>query len=243
MRANLSILFLILFAQQAASTPISMYIGTFAIDDYVGNGGGKNNLGMMIAGAQNFYLTAYDAITQYTGGSLTPYQSMDKRNTQVTASAFKSTASSYGARGYNDFVGYFGHGLNTGFYLGASSPPYGLVTASQLSLGSGYERFFLANACSIFNNPSGPISHWNSSFKGLKAMIGYKSLMYDNNLSWYLFNSFWNGWTFQNKSLLNAFFDANSDYGYKHLFPSKGLTPGCLSAQVPIGTDYATLFL
>ena len=30
---------------------------------------------------------------------------------------------------------------------------------------------------------------------------------------------------------IKAFFDANVNYGYKHLYPTKGLEPGCLSAQ------------
>ena len=41
------------------------------------------------------------------------------------------------------------------------------------------------------------------------------------------------------ESLLNAFFDAEANYGYKHLYPTKGLEPGCLSAQVTAGRiDY-----
>jgi hypothetical protein len=219
----------------AASTPPSMYIGTFAIDNYSNNGGGMGNLGQQVASALNMFWAAQEIIPGYTGHSLSPYHNTDKRNTDVTAAAFRSTSVGYSDREYSDFVGYFGHGLNTGFYLGAGTP-YGLVTANMLSFGPGYNRFFFAMSCSIFNNPEGPAAHWSPAFKGLKAMLGFRSFMYDNNLQWDFWSDFWNGWSYQSKSLLNAFFDANADYGYKHLYPARGLEPGCLSAPVPVST-------
>jgi hypothetical protein len=70
-------------------------------------------------------------------------------------------------------------------------------------------------------------------------MLGFRSLMWDNYQSWALFNEFWLNWTYRERSLLNAFFDAEANYGYAHLFPSAGLEPGCLSAQAPVGRiDY-----
>jgi hypothetical protein len=64
-------------------------------------------------------------------------------------------------------------------------------------------------------------------------MLGFKSFVFDNNQSWDLYNNFWYNWTYGEQSLLNAFFNAEANYGYKHIYPSKGLEPGCLSAQVP----------
>jgi hypothetical protein len=120
-------------------------------------------------------------------------------------------------------------------FLGAGAS-YGAVGPSNLSLGVGYTRWFMAHGCSIFKTPTAPADAWQTSFRGLKAMLSFKSLIFDNNLSWDLFNDFWLNWTFREKSLSNSFFDAEANYGYKHLYPTKGLEPGCLSAQVIAGS-------
>jgi hypothetical protein len=217
--------------------PVTMDIGTFAIDDYSGNGGGMLNLGYMVGSAQNFFWAAnanvpgYSATVPAGTGSAAPTFALDVRNTQVTKSAITNPSSGYGSRGYNDFIFYAGHGVNGSLYLGASAG-YGNVLPAEMNLGSGYNRWFLANSCSLFNGGA-PATIWQPAFKGLKAMLAYKSFVFDNNLSWELYNNFWSSWTYGEKSLLTAFFDANVNYGYKHLYPSKGLEPGCLSAQVP----------
>jgi Family of unknown function (DUF6345) len=225
--------------------PISMDIGTFAIDNYAGNGGGGVNLSFQIAAGQNFfagantYVPSFSASTAAPGlGTSGPSFALDKRDTYVTKSAITSTSSSYGSREYCDFVFYGGHGLVGGLFLG-SGGSYGTVAANEFNLGMGYTRWFLANGCSLFNTVAAPATAYQTTFKGLKAMLSFKSVVYDNNLSWELYQEFWLNWTYRDKSLLNAFFDAQTNYGYKHLYPSKGLEPGCLSAQVAVGRiDY-----
>jgi hypothetical protein len=186
----------------------------------------------MVAMGQNFFWAAQDRIPAYTSGNLTPTLNVDMRDAAVTANALLNTSSSFGTREYCDFLLFNGHGLYESYFLGGY-PSYRYVNHNQLNLGVGYVRFFLANSCNSFMSAEGPAAHWAPAFKGLKAMLGFKSLMWDNSQSWNLFYDFWNGWTFQNKSLLNAFFDAEADYGYKHIYPTKGLEPGCLSAPVP----------
>ncbi|HKP94458.1 MAG TPA: DUF6345 domain-containing protein [Fibrobacteria bacterium] len=217
--------------------PISMDIGTFSIDDYSGNGGGIGNLGFMVGAAQNFFwaanaiLPGYSLLAAPGTGSASPTFALDARNTQVTMSAITNTSSGYGNREYCDFLFYGGHGLNSSFYLGAGAG-YGQVLPANIPLGTGYNRWLLTNSCSMFNGGT-PAIVWQPAFKGIKAMLGFKSFAFDNNLSWELFNEFWVNWTYREQSLLNSFFDAQANYGYKHLYPGKGLEPGCLSAEVP----------
>jgi hypothetical protein len=219
--------------------PSSMDVGAFAIDDYLGNGGGTTNLNYMIASGQNFYWAASFNVPGYSSsvaaagtGTSNPTLALDLRNNQVTKAAITNTSSGYGNREYCDFVYFGGHGMNGSMYLGASTPTYGQVLPNQFNFGAGYNRWLMTNSCSLFNGGA-PANTWQPAFKGLKAMLGFKSVVFDNNQSWDFYNNFWTGWTYGEKSLLNAFFDANVNYGYKHLYPSKGLEPGCLSAQVP----------
>lgn len=220
----------------AAAFPVSMDIGTFAIDNYSANGGGLPNLTYQIASGQNFFAGANANVPGYSqamaGGTGGPSLAMDKRDAQVSKAAMTSASSGYGNREYNDFLYYGGHGLIGGIYLG-SGAGYGSVSPSEFNLGLGYNRWFLANACVLFNTSPAPAAAWQSAFKGLKAMLSFRSAVFDNNQSWQLHNAFWSSWTWSEKSLLNAFFDAQSNYGYAHLYPSAGLEPGCLSAQVP----------
>jgi hypothetical protein len=228
----------------AFAYPISMDIGAFAIDDYISNGGGMGNLGQMVAGGQNFFWAAQADVPPYAGSNTSaPTLPVDVRNTAVTKAAIMNTSSAYGNREYADFLYFGGHGLSGGaMYLGASDPPYGQVIPSNLQLGVGYNRWFLANSCSLFNGGN-PATIWQPAFQGLKAMLGFKSFIFDNNLAWDLYNDFWLNWTSREKSLMNSFFDAEADYGYKYLYPTKGLEPGCLSAQYPGGAwDYCREF-
>lgn len=224
--------FLAFLPALACAYPVSMDIGTFTIDNYSGNGGGGADMSFQIAGGQNFYWAASLNVPGYSSGAgvNNPSIALDFRNPQVTKAALTSTSSSFGNREYNDFVYYGGHGLSGGFFLGFNSD-YGNVPASAMNLGVGYNRWMLANGCSLFKNGT-PATVWQPAFKGLKALLSFKSVIFDNNLSWDLYNEFWTNWTYREKSLLNSFFDAQVSYGYKHLYPTKGLEPGCLSAQV-----------
>lgn len=222
--------------------PNSMDIGTFAIDNYFGNGNGLPDLTYQIAGGQNFFAGANANIPGYSaslsGGTGGPNLALDKRDTQVSDAAIRSSSSSYGNREYCDFVYYGGHGLPGGIYLGGAVG-YGSVYSNEFNFGTGYNRWFLGNGCILFNTPSAPAVAWQSAFKGLKAMLSFRSVVFDNNLSWQLYNEFWLNWTWREKSLLNSFFDAQANYGYSHLYPAAGLDPGCLSAQAPAGRiDY-----
>ena len=223
--------------------PVSMDIGTFSIDDYTSNGGGMGNLSYMIAGSQNFFWAANSNIPGYSSsvaavgsGTNTPSLALDLRNTQVTKAAIINTGSGYGSREYCDFVYYGGHGFNSKMFLGNFSN-YGFVSASETNLGTGYTRWIFTNSCSLFNGGD-PATLWQPAFKGLKAMLGFRSFIFDNNLSWDLYNDFWTNWTYREKSLMNAFFDSEANYGYKHLYPAKGLETGCLSALTSTDFDY-----
>lgn len=233
---------LTILAAPLQAFPPSSDIGLMTIDNYAANGGGMSNLMYQIASGQNFFAGANANIPGYSsslsGGTSGPNLAMDKRDNQVDKNTVISTSSSFGNREYNDILFYGGHGIPAGVYLGASGG-YGPVTASEFNFGSGYNRWFISNACILFNTPSAPATAWQSAFKGLKAMLGFRSVVFDNNQSWELYNEFWLNWTWREKSLLNSFFDAQANYGYAHLYPSLGLEPGCLSAQVPAGRiDY-----
>lgn len=215
-----------------------MDIGAFAIDDYLGNGGGTTNLNYMIASGQNFYWAAsynvpgYSSATAPAGaGTNGPTFAVDLRNDQVTKAAITNSINGSKSREYCDFVYYGGHGMSGSIYLGASTPTYGQVFPDQFNFGLGYNRWLMTNSCNLFNVAE-PASTWRTAFQGLKAMLGFKSVVFDNNLSWDLYHHFWYYWTYGEKSLVMAFFEANTNYGYKHLYPTKGLEPGCLSAQV-----------
>jgi uncharacterized protein DUF6345 len=218
--------------------PVSLDIGVFAIDDYGSTGGGVFSLSYMIASGQNFFWAANSNAAGYSaGGTSIPSLALDLRNNQVSKSAITNPNSNYGSRGFCDALFYGGHGFNGKVFLGLNAG-YGEVSPSELNLGSGYNRWFFTNSCSLFNGGV-PATVWQPAFKGIKAMLGFKSFVFDNNLSYDLYNNFWSAWTYGEKSLLMAFFDANVNYGYKHLYPTKGLEPGCLSAQVPNGRiDY-----
>ena len=227
------------FPVLALGYPVSMDIGSFAIDDYTSNGGGAGNLSYMIAGGQNLYWAALSDVVAYAGTNTNhPTLALDLRNTAVTKAAIMNSGSNYGAREYCDFVYYGGHGVGgSSFFLGLNDG-YGQVFPADLNLGAGYNRWLLTSSCSLFNGGS-PATVWQPAFKGLKAMLGFKSFVFDNNLSWDLYNDFWLNWTSREKSLMSSFFDAEANYGYKHLYPNKGLEPGCLSAQSSApGTDY-----
>lgn len=225
--------------------PSTMDIGAFAIDNYSGNGSGAPNLSFQISSGQNLFAGANAVIPGYSlafaapgAGTSGPNLALDARDTQVSKAAITSTSSGYGNREYCDFLFYGGHGLVGGMFLGLNAG-YGNVAAGEMNLGVGYNRWLLANGCSLFNGATPPATVWQPAFKGLKALLSFKSLVYDNNLSWDLYHDFWTNWTYRDKSLLNSFFDAQTNYGYKHFYPSKGLEPGCLSAQVPAFTvDY-----
>lgn len=229
----------------AFSFPPSMDIGTFAIDNYAGNGGGMSNLMFQIASGQSVYSGAManvpDYVASLSGGTSGPRLALDRRDNQVTKAAITSKGAAWGDREYCDFVFYGGHGLSGGLYLGAGADYIG-ASPTDLGMGgngsTGYNRWFLAGSCLLFNQNS-PAATWSGAFKGLKAMLGFESAIFDNNMSAELYNEFWLNWTWRAKSLQIAFFDAQVNYGYAHLYPTAGLKPGCLSAQVPAGyLDY-----
>lgn len=227
------------------ATPSSMDIGLFAIDNYTGNGGGAADLTYMIASGQTFFwaananVPAYVASLPATSATSGPTLALDLRNPQVNNVAILSTSTAVGNREFCDFIFYGGHGLAGEIFLGAK-PGYRWIIPAYMNLGVGYNRWFMTNSCALFNGPGAPSPYWAPAFKGLKAMLGFKSVVFDNNLSWELYNDFWANWTSREKNLLDSFIDAQTNYGYKHLYPMKGLEPGCLSAQIPADkkTDY-----
>lgn len=219
--------------------PLTMDIGTYTIDNYLANGNGLSNLSYQIASGQNFVSAASANMPSYvsffSGGTRGPTQAVDLRDTQVTKSAITSTDTSLGSREYCDFVFYGGHGLAGGLYLGAD-PNYGPVLPSELRMGGngslGFNKWLFAGSCLLFN-VSSPAATWAPAFRGLRAMLAFKSAIFDNNQSGALYNDFWLNWTWKEMSLQLSFFTAELNYGYAHLYPMAGLEPGCLSAQPP----------
>jgi Family of unknown function (DUF6345) len=227
--------------------PTSVDVGTFTIENYSANGGGGTNLTYMNAAGANFFQatqTVLSGYSQYAGMKI-PTLVLNPHDTQVTRAAITSTYAGSGGREFCNFIYYGGHGQNGALFLGGppnSSGTYGTIPPSSLLFGwGGYNRWFLANSCSAFNTaPSAPAVAWKGAFRGLKAMLGFKSHVFDIDLSSQLYTDFWYNWTSREESLSRSFFDAESDYGYRNLFPTYGLEPGCLSAQVTNGitTDY-----
>ena len=152
--------------------PVTVDIGTFAIDDYLGNGsGGFLNLNNMIASGQNFWWGANANVNGYwaTGAgpsSLTPTINLDTRDKDVTWGAINDPTVARGSREFSDFIYYGGHGIDGALYLG-SKAGYGLVLPAKLNLGVGYNRWFIANSCSLFNGGD-PATTWQAAFKGLR---------------------------------------------------------------------------
>lgn len=224
--------------------PMSVDIGSYAIDNYDGNGDGMVNLNFMISGGANFWWGANANVNGYwaTGvgpASGTPTFALNVKNKEVNRASIMDTSSGPGGREFCDFLYYGGHGIRGSLFLG-DKIGYGKVFPVELHLGVGYTRWFIANSCNMFVHPE-PALIWQDAFKGLKAMLGFKSYVFDNNLSWELYNNFWTNWTYGEESLANAFFDAETNYGYAHLYPNKGLEPGCLSAEVlPGQADYCS---
>jgi len=227
------------------SHPASMDIGYFAIDKITGNGGVGFDLNWEVQGGSNFFTQAYSIIPNYcathplpSGSTSTPTLNVALANTAVTKAAITNSSSNSGNREYCDFVYYGGHGFPGGLYLGNAGKGYGNIFPADLKLGTGYTRFFVSKSCSFYKTATNPdntptqIVYWNQSFVGLKAMLGFKSLVFDNFLSANEYQDFWNYWTYSGYSLMDAFARAEGNYGYTQLGHS-GLEAGCLSAVRP----------
>jgi hypothetical protein len=237
----------ILSIGRVSAIPTSVDVGVFTIENYSANGGGGTNLSYMNAAGANFFLATelvLSGYSQYAGNKI-PTLVLNPHDDQVTRSAITSTYAGSGGREFCNFIYYGGHGQNGALFLGGppnSSGTYGTILPGSLNFGwGGWNRWFLSNSCSAFNTaPSSPAAAWNGAFKGLKAMLGFKSHAFDIDLSADLYADFWYNWTSREENLSRSFFDAESDYGYQNLFPSFGLEPGCLSAQVTngISKDY-----
>ena len=221
------------------SNPASMDIGYFAIDKITGNGGVGFDLNWEVQGGNNFFNQAYAIIPNYcatqpipSGSTSNPTLNVALANTAVTKAAITNSSSNSGNREYCDFVYYGGHGYPGGLYLGNAGSGYGGISPADLKLGTGYTRFFISKSCSFYNNSPDQTTYWNQSFQGLKAMLGFKSLVYDNFNSTNEYQNFWNNWTYSGYPLFTAFSFAEANWGYTQLGHT-GLEVGCLSAKRP----------
>lgn len=165
-----------------------MWIGTYAIDDYQGNGGGVN-LGESIAGADAFW----DAANAY---SSLAYRFTIRENEQVT----RLQLSNNPRREYADFVYFDGHGVNDAAYLGAD-PDYGFVDVTDMAHGTSYNRWVYYYACSMLeSHHTDPglgwiIDRWEPAFRGVQVVLGYGSGVWAVSYKDDIHNDFWDRWT------------------------------------------------
>lgn len=237
---------ILVFPLLTIANPPTMDIGTFSVDNYLGNASGNalaSNLDYENQSADNFFIKGRGMISFYQGFNSNPAGNtstatlhISKKDNLCTKAAITDLSSGSGHREYCDFLFFGGHGFPKGFFLGSNFTTYGKVYPIDLKLGKDYNRYMLINSCSIFNTAS-PLTDWSPAFAGLKALLGFKSLVTDNPANTYLYDAFWYYWT-QGGGLSDSFAEAQNNYGTSYVsFP--GIETGCISAKPITGTiDY-----
>jgi hypothetical protein len=142
MKKTIVLLISFLFVTTALSTPSYMYVGTYAINNYTGNGGGASDLNYAISTANAFWNAADN------------YSPLALRYLNLTdANVTYETVSNNGTREYLDFLYFYGHGNSTGLFLG-NATGYGMVGYPQLAFGTNYMRWVYSDACEfLISNP------------------------------------------------------------------------------------------
>ena len=227
----------------SAACPMNMRVGTYAIDHYsaTGDAGTGSDLSHQINMANQFTDRAFDIVAGYCATATTG-KTFFLNDAQVTKNHWKNladpaTTGTSEIRENTDFIFYAGHGTTTNprkLYLGANDATYGTVGSGDFTmggLGGKNNRWFIAHSCAAFPRPpiaTSPQQMWKGIFRGLRAMLGFESYIYDNWDGWGIAYHFWANWTWNNWSIWESFYNAEFYFGYKSLGGS-GLHPGCLS--------------
>ena len=164
------------------STPTWMWVGTYGIDDYAGNGGG-GNLSQSIAGANEF---------------------MDAAEVTFAAVSNNST------REMCDFIYFDGHGTKTTIFTGFNAG-YGFVTPANLNMGTSYNRWAYFYTC-LTLHWDGVFNEWTAGFSGVQTVLGFASLTWAVSYKENIHNQFWNDWVNNDVSMISAHFDACEDW-------------------------------
>jgi hypothetical protein len=235
----------------------NMRIGTYAINNYAGNGSSSSkNMYQEINLADYFFTRSQSILPGYGPCPVIPLRDFPTRtDAAVTKAHIIDGGSGAGKREVADFVYYGGHGIaaipsvTSGLFLGDGAGFGNVYPSSFSGTSSGpmgglssykHNRWFMTQACALFPRPphtSTPAAMWSPIFRGLKAMLGFESYVYDNSDGYALFGDFWNNWTWGGQSLFWAFYNAENNHGYSYIGGS-GLHPGCLSGRNSPAKDY-----
>jgi hypothetical protein len=186
------------------ATPTWMWIGTYAIDNYTGNGGGGSDLTQSINGANYFW----NAANAYS--TVTPYRYVTLTDAQVTHAA----ASNNTTREMCDFVYFEGHGNYYSVFLGNTTPTYGYIYPSDMHHGGSYNRWAYYYTCSTLYYRSDWPGYWSDAFNGLQVMLGFASWTWPISSKNDLHNEFWERWVENHDGMWYAHYEACADIMY-----------------------------
>jgi hypothetical protein len=244
-----------------SACPTAMRIGTYAINNYVGNGSSVVfNLNYQVDLANYFFANAQAILPGYSECSpaVTPVREFpavtDAGVTKAVVANNNALTAAHNTREWADFVFFAGHGTPAtegvspaALFLG-SGGIYGNVSRDDLKMGGlssiKHNRWLMVHSCAIFPHPptisTSPKDMWKKSFTGLRAMLGFESKIWDNSDGNNLFHAFWYNWTWGHMPLWDAFYNAELNYGYSAV-GGTGVHPGCLSGINTSGTtDFCT---
>jgi len=194
--------FLVVLCTLAAvvnSTPTWMWIATYGIDNYAGNGGG-GNLSQSIAGANEFAAAA-DVYCPLA------YIYMQKTDAAVR---FDSVANNW-RREMCDFIYFDGHGTDGLVFLGYGAG-YGFVDPDDLDMGTNYNRWAYFYTCLTLAYRSSIFTYWTGAFSGVQTILGFASLTWAVSYKENIHNQFWNDWVNNGKAMGTAHLDACEDW-------------------------------
>ena len=220
---------IIAFSMVAYSTPTWMWVGTYAIDNYTGNGGGAGNLNWSIADALCFAFAAdmYCDLTRYY---------VNLTDADVTHVSFSNN----GTRELCDFVYYQGHGSYGEVFLGGGTN-YGSITPSDMVHGTSYNRWVEYSSCLTLIYRDDLFSYWSPAFSGVQTILGYASITYGLNdeKASLLHDEFWERWAWWGDGMWTA--HAQSVFHVLYAQGGLDVAPAVISGYYLDGDNYVPL--
>lgn len=214
MKKSILLLACLVITSTISAAPSWMWIGTYGIDNYTGNGGGSN-LTQSIAGANEFM----DAADVYCPLAI---NQMSLRDADVTRVAVCNNST----REMCDFIYFDGHGSIGSIFLGNGSN-YGSVYPSGLQLGTSYNRWAYFYTClSLHLNA---VSSWFQGFSGIRTVLGFSSLTWAVSTKELIHNQFWDDWVNNDVSMINAHFDSCEDWLWSYY--GIGIAPAMVTSD------------